>query len=1217
MQLNFKPFQTFINHNTTLKTRIRYTDSTIASLECSNYEIKARVMGSRQYEVFIEFNPNEVIAAKCSCPYDQSGYCKHIVHVLVKADKLLQQGYHLPEIAPNSNKPDPRIDLKQEGKTYIISHQHLLQLTNLDIETICVKTGKNLWQNLEIIEAQMTPNKFIAKIKYSYIKDFHLHIVQNKDALHLECSCSNRSPTLICEHLRTILLRIINQEIFQLPFDEKLRFQYLKNQANKDGLEKIQDLDDIYQISLSYDRLFIKPKYSFLSLSPSELSNLKRNLLPDFEVPKTMSPTTKQEFILAENYMDYGLQFKLMEAPLSKNGKMKSPIRAVNLKEKSKSLSTPEEFLFMTMLFEQQDESLSFNDHLAILKNPLDLPFYYYESSWREEKITPGKIKPVKFFMEELQSTVSVTKKEGFYSLKLRFIIKGETHYSTDLKQIGNYIQIADNFYLLKGPLLQKLFTFFSKNKHDIFLPAQNFADFKKGFLDPLEHILSVEYSFIKKAPKNLIREQALDQVTEQKIYLSEADDYILITPVICYGEIETPILSRQNMYAEDDNGKMYVIDRDVPQENKFKRNIQTQHHSFEDAPKTEFYYLHKQEFLEEGWFVNAFEAWRDLGYTILGFKQLKNNSLNPHKIKVQDSVSSGIDWFDIHTDITFGNQKVSLKEIRKSVVNKKRFVLLGDGTKGFLPNEWIEKFSRYFRSGEIKADSIRAPKSQFSFLDEMFEKETLSPEVKIELESYREKLADFHSIANVKTPKKLKANLRDYQKEGLNWLNFLDEFGFGGCLADDMGLGKTIQILTYFLLQLEKGNKRPNLVVVPTSLLHNWEIEIMKFAPHLKYTIIYGIDRNTKEIAFENYALLITSYGIMLNDIKILREINFNIIVLDESQAIKNPASKRYKAARLLKARQRIVATGTPIENNTFDLYAQLSFAVPGLFGNARQFAADYSTPIDKFQDEARARELQQKIKPFILRRTKKEVATELPEKTEIVVYCEMGKEQRRVYDTYKKEFQDYLESKNDDDLKNSSMHILQGLTKLRQICNSPALLSDNEYYGEESAKLDELIDQVLQIYREHKILIFSQFVGMLNLIKERLHREGIKYAFFTGQTRNRQKEIVSFQEDEGVRIFLISLKAGGTGLNLTEAEYVFIVDPWWNPAVENQAIDRAYRIGQINKVIALRMICTNSIEEKILELQDRKRKLAEDIIHTDSGFFKQLNKTDLMNLV
>lgn len=338
---------------------------------------------------------------------------------------------------------------------------------------------------------------------------------------------------------------------------------------------------------------------------------------------------------------------------------------------------------------------------------------------------------------------------------------------------------------------------------------------------------------------------------------------------------------------------------------------------------------------------------------------------------------------------------------------------------------------------------------------------------------------------------------------------------------------------------------------------------------------------------------------------------------MLDESQAIKNIESKRYKAVRLLQGRQRLVVTGTPVENNTFDLYAQLSFAAPGLLGNAKRFATDYSTPIDKFQDIQRAKELQQKVHPFILRRTKKQVATELPEKTEMVVYCEMDKEQRRVYDSCREEFKKYLSGLSDDELHSSNLHVLQGLTKLRQICNSPALLSDEEFYGNESAKLETLLNYINDLKENHKLIIFSQFVGMLDLIKTELNNQNIPFTYLTGQTRNREEQVDLFQNDETIRVFLISLKAGGTGLNLTKAEYVFLVDPWWNPAVENQAIDRAYRIGQENKVVAIRLITPDTIEEKIIELQQRKKQLVEDLIHTDTNVLKNLSKEDLMKLV
>jgi len=310
-------------------------------------------------------------------------------------------------------------------------------------------------------------------------------------------------------------------------------------------------------------------------------------------------------------------------------------------------------------------------------------------------------------------------------------------------------------------------------------------------------------------------------------------------------------------------------------------------------------------------------------------------------------------------------------------------------------------------------------------------------------------------------------------------------------------------------------------------------------------------------------------------------------------------------------------VVTGTPVENNKFDLFSQLSFAMPGLLGTAKRFSSDYSTPIDKFQDAERAGELQRKIHPFVLRRTKKQVATELPPKTEIVHFCEMEAQQSDVYNAYKAEFQKYLSDLSEEEVQSSSLHILQGITKLRQICNSPSLLGDEEFYGEESAKIRELMHQLRTLKDAHKILVFSQFVGMLDLVKEQLEKENIGYAYLTGKTKNREREVERFQQDEAIRVFLISLKAGGTGLNLTQAEYVFLIDPWWNPAVENQAIDRAYRIGQQNKVIAIRFITPNSIEEKIMELQERKRLLAEELIHTDSSILKSLQKKDLLNLL
>lgn len=613
---------------------------------------------------------------------------------------------------------------------------------------------------------------------------------------------------------------------------------------------------------------------------------------------------------------------------------------------------------------------------------------------------------------------------------------------------------------------------------------------------------------------------------------------------------------------------------------------------------------------------MNAFETWRNEDINILGFNNIKNNKLNAHRAKITIEVTSGIDWFNAQLKVSFGYKKATLKQVHKAIRNKSKFVQLDDGTLGILPEEWIHKIARYFQAGDIDEELLKIPKISYTEIQDLFEKEVLSNEVQAEIASYTHNFSVNAEIPEVAVPAALNAELRTYQQEGLNWLNFLDSHNFGGCLADDMGLGKTIQIIAFILSQREKHGHTTNLVVLPTSLLFNWQEELAKFAPTVKVLTHYGADRQKSTADFQKYEVVLTTYGMLLSDITFLKKFRFNYIFLDESQTIKNPNSERYKAARLLQSRNRIALTGTPVENNTFDLYGQLSFACPGLLGSKQYFKDIYAIPIDKFEYSKRATELQKKIKPFILRRTKKQVATELPEKTEMLIYCEMNTEQRRIYDLYEKEVRDFISATDEDEIHNKSMHVLTGFTRLRQICNSPVLLKDG-HSGDHAVKIEILTEQIENKSREHKILVFSQFVEMLDLIKDKLDEKNIRYEYLTGQTRNRGDKVQHFQNNEEVRVFLISLKAGGTGLNLTEADYVYIVDPWWNPAVENQAIDRSYRIGQTKNVVAVRMICSGTIEEKMMNLQKKKKKLAQDLITTETSFFSSLSKDDLLSIL
>lgn len=1213
-KLTFRPFDFFVQHYTTAKSRSRSFDSQILEMEISDDTIVAKVQGSLDYSVEISYNEKKVQSASCTCKYNLAGHCKHIINVLMNADPIVKERYD-----QNLKKePEEDLVLKKVKKTFVIENQRVLQLKKLSVRAISNKLPMETeWFNrFSLRDAAIDINSLKAEIHKGYGENWVTTIEQVGENIQLSCSCGNISDKL-CVHQHFLILEILNEKMFQLPFDEAQRHKVFMEKANEEGISKIDDPDDFFEMSISYNRVKISPKYAILSLTNWERKELQKELVPDFKFPKANTNDKKEILIIHKSEYNNELIFKLMEVSLTKSGGIKSPINDISLTEKIKASNSKEELLFFSALLQQNQYEKQLADYTEILHNPLNFPYYYYDTSWHVKKVVPQKLQLVTVKKGNAMAKIEVKQSGEFYVLTCEITVDNKTFQSKNIHLSGSFFISGNELHYIENTTVLRVLSFFKKQNHEIYIHQSQFNAFKTDFLDKLEQSVTISYSFIKKAPAKLIKQKSLDKINEYLIYLSESEDYILITPVISYGEVEVPVLSRRTVYTENPDGTLYSVQRDETAELRFVRSIQDQHPSFSELPQTEFFFLHKQEFLDQGWFVDAFEEWRNNDFSILGFSQLKNNRLNANKMKVQTSVNSGIDWFDVKAKVSFGNQTVGLKEIQKSILNKTRYIQLGDGTQGLMPQEWIDKFSNYFRSGEIKDGIIRTHKSNFQLIDEFFEEEVLDENVRLEIKNYKDKLANFDSIKHVEVPKKLKGTLRDYQKEGLNWLNFLDEFGFGGCLADDMGLGKTIQIIAYFLSQHEKGNKKPNLVIVPTSLLFNWQKELDKFAPHLKYIALYGIGRDTKNTKVSNFDVVLTTYGTLLADVELLKKHEFNIIVLDESQAIKNPDSKRYKAVRLLHGRQRLVVTGTPVENNTFDLFSQLSFAIPGLLGSAKQFATDYSTPIDKFQDTTRAKELQKKVHPFILRRTKQQVAKELPEKTEMVIYCEMGTEQRRVYDTYKIEFQKYLSGLSDEELSSSSLHILQGLTKMRQICNSPALLSDEEFYGSQSAKMDELMAQISNLKGEHKILIFSQFVGMLDLIKTRFDEEKISYAYLSGQTKNREEQVDLFQNDDNVRIFLISLKAGGTGLNLTKAEYVFLVDPWWNPAVENQAIDRAHRIGQKNKVVAVRLITPNSIEEKILELQQRKRELATELIHTDNNVLKQLTKEDLMGLI
>ncbi|HUG93004.1 MAG TPA: DEAD/DEAH box helicase [Planctomycetaceae bacterium] len=585
-----------------------------------------------------------------------------------------------------------------------------------------------------------------------------------------------------------------------------------------------------------------------------------------------------------------------------------------------------------------------------------------------------------------------------------------------------------------------------------------------------------------------------------------------------------------------------------------------------------------------------------------------------PGELKL--SVTSGIDWFELRGKVDFEGRSISFPELLSALGRGDGTVRLDDGSLGILPEEWARQFGLLAGLGVSDDDHVRFARNQAALLDALLAAQP-AVDYDVAFTELRRKFDAFGGIEPTTEPAGFEGELRDYQRIGLGWLLFLEEFGFGGCLADDMGLGKTVQFLALLLARRRSRRKTaPSLVVVPKSVLFNWQQEAERFTPQLKVLEYVGLERAGKFKDLRKYDLVLTTYGTLRRDIVQLKDVAFDYAVLDEAQTIKNAASQVAKAARLLNAEHRLALSGTPIENHLGDLWSIFEFLNPGMLGRSSLFKMHAT---DANDDETR-RLLSRGLRPFILRRTKAQVASELPEKIEQTIYCRMGKDQRRQYNELRDHYRASLMGLVDaQGIGKSKMHVLEALLRLRQAACHPALLDRADATAERPyAKLDALIPQVEELLSEgHKALVFSQFTSMLAIVRRHLDERQIVYEYLDGQTRNRGARVKRFQTDSECGLFLISLKAGGLGLNLTAADYVFLLDPWWNPAVEMQAIDRAHRVGQTRQVIAYRLICRNTVEEKIAELQGKKRSLAEAILEADASVLQDLTREDLEMLL
>lgn len=1232
--LNYIDFQA--SETIAQRGRTLYRNKKVTALE---YEEKKdlwtfHVYGSEEYTVKVQGINNQNLDSACSCPYGWNRLCKHSIAAL----------HHII----NNDPPEPELpnEVKEGYRNSVDDHYEIDDYNPLTDRWVYQNTDSYTYNKLRYIYMNATIDKFEV---YSNSLLFHITLEYNQfsvifrkenNRIFVSSNDTTKTTKLKLPEAYCLLAMLKSNSENLL---EKLLFNSTSNLQQETlqsfGLPNDAEFEEYFTYHFSLeDGLSIVPTKKAEGIIPIN-ENFSTPLLEQIEkintTPEIQEIQEKRDhreigFVICfvgtyyDDYLDHDFSDNTSVATvipiIGKTNKAKTALTSF-IEEYSELLQKhynialteqSEELINLINLLETEEHAPTAFQYRQRIFALLQNEQYVFTLKNNEFEVKKSSLLPVNLSEEAFDICYEISTKGEFIQSDLQLLLHGEPLKLNKInkhKSDSTYITIDDTCYCAKN--YQTSLGLIENSG-----PIKMVKSHKNIFLEKV--IMPLSRNFIINFKKGTFKKETVEfDFHKKQVFLTEKNGFLVITPKVIYDQNTSVALYQNGNIINSTNDGITEYTRNFELEDDFINQIAELHPNFELQKSKRIFYLAMNSFVENMWFYKFFDQLTALNIEVFGLKDLNGFKYSPYKGKISTSVSSGQDWFEVNLDISFGDNSVSLKDIRKAVLKKEQYIRLKDGSVGVMPNEWFRRLEKYFRNGEIREDKLEISKLRFSIIDELFDNIDDS-EILLELAEKKERLSYFKEITETQVPKSITAELRPYQKEGLNWLNFLNEMKWGGILADDMGLGKTLQVLT-FIQHLALTNRQTNLIVVPTSLLFNWENEIRKFSPNLKALYHYGSDRATSTNDFANYDLVFTTYGILLRDIKMLQNFTFNYVILDESQAIKNPASRRYKAANLIQASNRLALSGTPIENSTFDLFAQMNFVNRGLFGSMASFKENYSNPIDKEGNDLMASELQKIVSPFVLRRTKENVAHELPPKTEDYIYCEMETEQRKVYEAYRNNYKTkLLKTIDDQGVQKSKLMVLEALTRLRQICDSPQLLSNDNIDCTESVKINEIVRHITNKTANHKILIFSQFVKMLTLVKSELDKLNIKYEYLDGKCSKsqREKSVNNFQEDDNLRVFLISLKAGGTGLNLTAADYVYILDPWWNPAVENQAIDRCYRIGQDKTVFAYRMICKNTIEEKIMNLQQKKNRIAADIIQTDENLMKNISSDDIKEL-
>ena len=1168
------------------------------------------------------------LSVRCQCPYNLGEICRHEVAALFQLNDIIQSGF-FENTDVTYDQSHTMVRMRQ------VSRQVLQIFTSPDAIDIGEQWAAELRADIkpsknEKIEAEVTDDEG---------KKFKVIIKQNEERyFDTSCVCDEKKFPL-CVHKATLFMQLL----------KRFGPQYFQSMQNWD-VQKNKLLEQ-YGYSLSDD---LKGKFTFtyengkpflrvLDPSIKKVAAAAQPIarLPVPEMPVIVTEQKRLAIVLDTGATKFPYADILLIAGLADDSgrqltgsieklELAQYINPLRYREDEREMLPVLRKFLPEELLKYIQKNMPFGDFLhdnAINSMPTAdvreqlweylLPKYQkllsrYSAYPLLYMRQPGKplssnaLEQVSFADSLVHPQLEVKKEDGNYVIDLQWIIDYNAVAYNDVTQINAALLMYNGHLHSLANLKETIISEEFQPSGRMVISPENWAGLLKNKIMDWSSQVHVHFS-----------EELVEKSTPLCILnLQEREHIFLMHPYFSYDGVEIhPGFYGDVIQPRD--GIIKIVQRNTEAEAEFLEQLWSLHTDIQYNKKEYYFYLPGTAVLNNNWFFRFTDMMRELKVELRGFEGLKNLRVNTHKPETEVHISSGVDWFDTTVDLKFGDQSVSIIDVKKALAQKQNFVRLGDGSVGLLPEDWLKKYSLLLKVGETKGNKIRLKKFHFSVLDELLseiDEDALLEDLEVKKIRLENILGNDYST--VTPPEHLQAVLRPYQLAGFQWLKFLNEAGWGGILADDMGLGKTVQTLTFFQYYKNNHEHPKYMVVCPTTLMFNWENEINKFTPTLTKIIHHGPKRAIAASAFEGYDVIITTYGTMRSDIKLFKEIEFDYVVLDESQSIKNPQSQVAKASLLLNSKNRLALSGTPLQNNTFDLYAQMNFLNPGMLGSREFFMSEFATPIDKFREDEIKQQLRKLTYPFLLRRTKEQVAKDLPEKTETILYCEMGPEQKRIYDAYRNTYRSQILGMIEErGVERSQMHILQGLTKLRQICDSPAIMNEEEKFPNYSIKLDELSREIMENVGDHKVLIFSQFLGMLALIRQKLEEEDVSYVYFDGSSSSteREKAITEFQNNHDCRVFLISLKAGGIGLNLTAADYVYIVDPWWNPAVEQQAIDRTHRIGQTKNIFAYRLICKDTLEEKMLQLQEQKRALANDLVSDDNAFMKRLTKDDI----